>query len=92
MFVNVNSGEGAHEWLAAFQSWSKTTMPETRRYKITGHRVMFRETRHCIHSDAVKKKQGNRETKHPQSSRARNIHCTATIHLRLECQRIIQWK
>ncbi|CAB4473190.1 hypothetical protein RhiirA5_421662 [Rhizophagus irregularis] len=36
----------------------------------------------------VKKKQGNQETKRPQSSRAKNVGCTATIHLRLESWRI----
>ncbi len=88
-FVNVDSKEGAREWFATFQSWSKTTMPETRRYKITGRRVIFCETCHCVHSNTIKKKQRNRETKNLQSSQARNIYCTATIHLRLECQRII---
>lgn len=59
-------------------------MPETKRYEIKRKHVLFREMRHCIHSDKVKKKQGNRETKRAQSSRARNIGCSATIHLRLE--------
>ena len=59
-------------------------MPESRKYTITGNRVIFREQRHCIHSDVVKKKQGQRETKRPQSTRARNIFCSATIHIRLE--------
>src|SRR5438034_2783137 len=63
-------------------------MPQTRGFVITGNRVLFREMRHCIHSSEVKKKQGNRGTKHPQSARARNIGCTATIHLRLERTRL----
>ena len=84
-FVDVNSKKAVSEWIAAFESYSKTTMPKTRGFKITGNRVLFRELRHCIHSHQVKKKQGkNHLTKHPQSSRARDIDCTASIHLRLE--------
>ena len=64
-------------------------MPETRGYKITGNRVLFRELRHCIHSHQVKKKQGNRVTKRPHSSRARDIDCTASIHIRLERRNLI---
>lgn len=56
-----------------------------RDFKITGNQVLFQELRHCIHSHQVKKKQGKtRITKRPQSSRARDINCTASIHLRLE--------
>ena len=87
-FVDVNDNEKASEWLKAFESRSKTTMPETKRYEIKGKHVLFREMRHCIHSDKVKKKQGNRKIKRVQSSRARNIGCTATIHLRLESWRV----
>jgi hypothetical protein len=83
-FVDINSEEEASRWFAAFESYSKTTMPETRGFEIKKNRVLFRELRHCIHSNQVKKKQGDRVTKHLQSSRARNIHCPATIHLRLE--------
>ena len=71
-----------------FESRSKTTMPESKRYEIKEKQVIFREKRHCIHSDKVKKKQGNRKIKRPQSSRLRNTGCTATIHLRLENWRI----
>ena len=35
-------------------------MPETKCYDIKGKHVIFREMRHCIHSNTVKKKQGNR--------------------------------
>ena len=87
-FVNVDSKEGADEWLATFQSWSKTTMAETKKFEIKGNKVLFRKLLHCIHSNQVKKKQGNREVKRPNSSRARNIGCTATIHLRLERRRL----
>ena len=79
-FVNVNDKEKAQEWFVAFESWSKTTMPETRRYNIKGKQVLFRELRHCIHSNIVKEKQGNWEIKRLQSSRIRNTNCTATIH------------
>ena len=44
---------------------------------------------HCIHSNDVKKKQGSRQTKRLQSARARNISCTATIHLRLERRNLV---
>ncbi len=63
-------------------------MPQTKGYEIKGKRVLFREMRHCIHSNNVKKKQGDHETKHPQSSRVQNTNCTATVHLRLENWRI----
>ncbi|CAB4431854.1 unnamed protein product [Rhizophagus irregularis] len=87
-FVDVCDKEKANKWFKDFESRSKTTMPETKRYEIKEKRVLFREKRHCLHSDIVKKKQGNRETKHPQSTRVRNIGCTANIHLRLESWRI----
>jgi hypothetical protein len=45
--------------------------------------------RHCIHSNKVKEKQVNQVTKHTQSSRARNVNCTAvSIHICLESWRI----
>ena len=88
MFVDVDSKEGACEWFTEFQSWSKTTMTETKGFEIKGNRVIFRELRHCIHSNQVKKKQGYRETKRLQSPRARNVDCTASIHLRLERRRL----
>ena len=69
-FVDVHNEEAASEWVTTFQSHSKTTMPQTRGYKIKGNRVIFREMRHCIHSYEVKKKQGKKETKRPHSSRA----------------------
>src|SRR6185503_10725753 len=65
-----------------------TTMAQTKGYGVKGKKVLFREQRHCIHNDKVKKKQGARETKHQRSSRARNICCSATIELRLENWRI----
>ncbi len=84
--MNIDNKEEACKWFMEFQSSSKTTMPESRKYKITGNRVLFREMRHYIHSSEVKKKQGQHEIKCPQSSRTRNIGCTATVHLRLERQ------
>ncbi|CAB5353783.1 unnamed protein product [Rhizophagus irregularis] len=60
-YVNVDNKEEAHKWFAAFQSWSKTTMAQTR---------------------------GNRETKRPQSARARNVNCAASLHLRIERKRL----
>ncbi|CAG8751192.1 24792_t:CDS:2 [Dentiscutata erythropus] len=63
-------------------------MPETKRFEIKGKCILFREQRYCIHSNKVKEKQGHHEVKNPHSSRARNTHCTATIHLRLEHQRL----
>ena len=64
-------------------------MVQTRGFNIKKNRVLFREMCHCIHSNNVKKKQGSRQTKRPQSARARNIDCTATIHLRLERRNLI---
>lgn len=87
-YVDIDNEEAARDWFASFQCWSKTTMTQTKGFVITGNRVLFRELRHCIHSDKVKKKQGNHITKRPQSARARNIGCTATIHLRLERNRL----
>jgi len=69
-FVNVDNEDGVREWFIAFQSWSKTTMTETRGYNITGNQVIFCEQRHCIHSHEVKKKQGkNKEVQRSNSSR-----------------------
>lgn len=68
MFVDVDSEEEAHKWFTEFQSWSKTTMTETKGFEIKGNRVIFRELRHCIHSSQVKKKQGHRIIKRPRSS------------------------
>ena len=89
IFIDVNTKEKASEWFAEFESHSKTTMPKSRGYKITGNRVLFWELRHCIHSHEVKKKQGSHITKYPQSSRARDINYTASIHLRLERQNLL---
>src|SRR6266542_2989733 len=59
-------------------------MPQTKSFGIKEKHVLFREMRYCIHSNKVKQKQGNHETKNPRSSRARNIHCNVSIHIRLE--------
>ena len=88
VYVNADSIEEAQRWFTEFQSTSKTTMAQTRGFNVKGNRVIFRELRHCIHSNIVKKKQGNREVRNPQSSRARNIYCDATIHIRLERNRL----
>ncbi|PKK71418.1 hypothetical protein RhiirC2_778435, partial [Rhizophagus irregularis] len=87
-FVDIDDAEKVHKWFLEFESHSKTTMPQSKGYGVKGKEVLFREKRHCIHSNLVKKKQGKRETKLPQSSRARNIHCNAKIHLRLEKWRL----
>ncbi|PKY53879.1 hypothetical protein RhiirA4_426357 [Rhizophagus irregularis] len=87
-FVDINDKEKAQEWFKVFESHTKTTMPQSKGYGVKGNQVLFREKRHCIHSNKVKEKQGNRETKLPQSSRARNTGCTAEIHLRLERWRL----
>ena len=89
MFVDVDSKEAASEWVTEFQSYSKTTMTQTKGYGIKENRVLFREKRHCIHSHEVKKKQGkNTLIKRPQSLQARDVNCTATIHIRLERRRL----
>ena len=89
VFVDVDSKEAASEWIVKFQCHSKTTMPQTRGYDIKENRVLFWEKRHCLHSNEVKKKQGkNVITKRPQSLWARDIGCTAFIHLRLVHNRL----
>ncbi|PKC02582.1 hypothetical protein RhiirA5_380859 [Rhizophagus irregularis] len=55
VFVDIDNEEKAREWFMAFESKSKTTMPETKRYEFKGKHILFREMRHCIHSDKVKK-------------------------------------
>ena len=59
-FVDVNDEKGASEWVTAFRSYSKTTMPETRGYVIKGNRVLLRKKRHCIHSHEVRKNKAKR--------------------------------
>ncbi|CAG8773372.1 37186_t:CDS:2 [Gigaspora margarita] len=63
-------------------------MPETKRFEIKEKRILFKELRHCIHSNKVKEKQGHCKVKKLYSSRAKNTYCTATIHLRLEHQQL----
>ena len=58
-------------------------MPQTKGYGVKGVQVLFREKRHCIYSNEVKKV-SHREIKRPQSSQARNIYCDANIQLQLE--------
>ena len=88
-FVDIDDKEKACEWFKSFEFTSKTTMAQTRGYKIKGEKVLFREQRHCIHSREVKKKQGkNIVTKRPHSPRARDTCYTAAIHLRLESRRL----
>ncbi len=53
-FVNVSNEEEVHKWLATFQSWSKTTMIETKRFGVIGNKVFFQKLLHCIHSNQVK--------------------------------------
>ncbi|CAG8853288.1 43926_t:CDS:2, partial [Gigaspora margarita] len=84
LFVNIGSIEGAQQWLVNFEEVSKTTMPQTRCYQIQGKKVIFRQLRHCIHSDIVRQKQGNPSLKISNSLHIRNTDCNATIHLRLE--------
>jgi len=84
VFVNVNDKEKASKRFVAFEAHSKTTMPQSKGYGIKEKHVLFREKRHCIHSNEVKKKQVGYEIKRSQSSRERNTNCTAEIHLQLE--------
>ncbi|UZO20482.1 uncharacterized protein OCT59_012906 [Rhizophagus irregularis] len=65
-FMNISDKEKVREWFKDFESRSKTTMPETKRYKMKEKRILFLEKRHCLHSDMVEKKQGNQEIKRPQ--------------------------
>jgi len=80
-FINVDSKEKANKWLATFQIWSKTTMVETKKFENKENKVLFQKLLYCIHSNQVKKKQGSHEVKRLNSSCARNIGCTAIIHL-----------
>ncbi|CAG8564564.1 27056_t:CDS:2, partial [Dentiscutata erythropus] len=77
--------EDSQKWFNEYEETSKTTMPETKGFQIQGKKVIFRELRHCIHSNKVRQKQGNPILKKPYSSRIRNTECAATIHLRIEC-------
>ncbi|PKY33800.1 hypothetical protein RhiirB3_453013 [Rhizophagus irregularis] len=61
-FVNITDKEKAHEWFQAFESHSKTTMPQTKGYGVKGKKVLLREKRHCIHGNDVKKKQDSAES------------------------------
>ncbi|RIB15654.1 hypothetical protein C2G38_2191885 [Gigaspora rosea] len=72
VFINILTVEGIKEWFAAFEEHSKTTMPQTKGYGVKGKRVIFRESRHCIHSQIVRKKQDDPERKNPESARNRN--------------------
>ncbi|CAG8727706.1 16494_t:CDS:2, partial [Gigaspora margarita] len=72
LFVNIGSIEGAQQWLVDFEEVSKTMMPQTRCYQIQGKKVIFRQLRHCIHSDIVRQKQENPSLKIPNSLRIRN--------------------
>ena len=77
------------EWFAAFQSWLKTTMPQTRGFNIKRTRVLFKEIYHCIYSNSVKKSKVLVKMKRPDFARIRNIDCNATIHFRLKQQRLL---
>ncbi|CAG8578713.1 23362_t:CDS:2 [Gigaspora margarita] len=67
-FVNVDSKEMAQEWFKAFESHSKTTMPQTKDYNVKGNRVLFREKRHCAH------KRWRLELDHPLEINIKFIH------------------
>ena len=56
LYVDLNSMEGALNWLNEFQEISKTTMRLTKPFSVKGNKVIFRETRHCIHSHKVKQR------------------------------------
>ncbi|CAB4439855.1 unnamed protein product [Rhizophagus irregularis] len=91
-FVDVDSEEKASEWVTTFQSHSKTTMPQTKAYDINGNRVMFRESRHCIYSHMVKKKQGkNVKVKRLKSSRARDINLFMHNHV-INCAEVLSFR
>ncbi|CAB4431977.1 unnamed protein product, partial [Rhizophagus irregularis] len=75
-FVDVNDKEEAYKWFLAFESQSKTTMPQSKGYGVKGNQVLFREKRHCIHSNEVKKKQERwrLETSYPLEINIRFTH------------------
>jgi hypothetical protein len=84
LYVNINTKEGALKWLNEFQEVSKTTMRLTRTFPVKGDKVIFRESRHCIHSHIVKQKNKKREIKNPDSQRNRDTNCMATLNFRLK--------
>ena len=43
MFVDVDSKEAASVWVAEFQSYSKSTMPQTRGYDIKENHILFQK-------------------------------------------------
>ena len=88
VFVNVATAESAEIWFSAFEKHSKMTLPQTKGYEIKGKRVIFRQLWHCIHSQKVRKKQGDFKVKLKQLIRNRNTGCSATLHLRLERRNI----
>ncbi|CAG8850050.1 34977_t:CDS:2, partial [Gigaspora margarita] len=88
LFVNVSTVEDIKTWFSTFERHSKTTMPQTKGYGVKGKHVIFRESRHCVHSQIVRKKQGDVRRKYPESARNRNTGCLATMCLRLERQRL----
>lgn len=87
-FVNISNIEDSQKWFNEYEETSKTTMPETKGFQIQGKKVIFRELRHCMHSNKVRQKQGNPILKKPHSLRIRNTECDATIHLRIERWRL----
>ncbi|CAG8835088.1 7364_t:CDS:2, partial [Gigaspora margarita] len=66
-FVNVNTSKGARKWFTEFEEITKTTMPQTKGNQLQKKKDIFHEIRHCIHSDAVRRKQENPMLKKPNS-------------------------
>ncbi len=55
LLIDIQTKDDALIWFEKFQEKSKTTMRITRGQVITGKKLVFKEERHCMHSEIVKK-------------------------------------
>jgi hypothetical protein len=93
LLINIQTKEDALIWFEKFQNKSKTTMRITRGQVLTGKKLIFKEERHCIHSEIVKKKQGSRISKRANNAENyhfRNIDCKAKMLMRIEKRNLEQ--
>jgi hypothetical protein len=88
--INIKTKDEALIWFERFQEKSKTTMRISRGQTLTGKKVIFKEERHCMHSEIVKEKQGSRVIKRENSHHSRNISCKAKMLMRIERRNLEQ--
>ena len=55
LLIDIQTKDDSLIWFEKFQEKSKTTMRITRGQVITGKKLVFKEERHCMHSEIVKK-------------------------------------